>query len=96
MNINEFHTDIVFHPGETLSEKLEELKLSPKEFATFTEISEETIMSILKGEASVTPEMAVLFEKILKIPASFWIKRQSNYNKYKTKEIIKKKKKKNK
>lgn len=91
MNINEFNTDITFHPGETLSEKLEELKINTKEFATLTEISEETIISILKGETSVTPEIAILFESILKIPTSFWIKKQSNYDRYKTKKIIKNK-----
>ena len=33
VTINEFNTDIVFHPGETLAEKLEELKMGPKELS---------------------------------------------------------------
>jgi plasmid maintenance system antidote protein VapI len=66
-----------------LSEKLEELKLSLEEFATLTKIPKKTIILILKGEVSVTPEIAILFENILKIPTSFRIKRQSNYDKYK-------------
>lgn len=84
--VNEFHTDIAFHPGETLAEKLEELKMGPKEFAIRTGKPEKTIIAILKGDSSITPEMAVLFESVLKIPASFWIKRQYSYDEYKARE----------
>jgi HTH-type transcriptional regulator/antitoxin HigA len=83
---NEFFTDIAFHPGETLAEKLEELKMGPKEFAIRTGKPEKTIIAILKGDSSITPEMAVLFESVLKIPARFWIKRQFNFDEYKARE----------
>jgi len=84
--VNEFHLDIAFHPGETLAEKLEELKMGPKEFAIRTEKPEKTIIAILKGDSSITPEMAVQFESVLKIPARFWIKRQYSYDEYKARE----------
>lgn len=84
--VNEFYADIAFHPGETLAEKLEELKMGPKEFAIRTGKPEKTIIAILKGDSSITPEMAVLFESVLKIPASFWIKRQCNFDEYKARE----------
>lgn len=84
--INEFYTDIAFHPGETLSEKLEELKMGPKEFAIRTSKPEKTIIAILKGDSSITPEMAVLFENVLKIPARFWIKKQYSFDEYKARE----------
>lgn len=84
--INEFYTDIAFHPGETLAEKLEELKMGPKEFAIRTGKPEKTIIAILKGASSITPEMAVLFESVLKIPARFWINRQLRYEEYKARE----------
>jgi addiction module HigA family antidote len=84
--VNEFYTDIAFHPGETLAEKLDELKMGPKEFAIRTGKPEKTIIAILKGDSSITPEMAVLFESVLKIPASFWIKRQFSYDEYKARE----------
>lgn len=83
---NEFFSDISFHPGETLTEKLEELKMGPKEFAIRTGKPEKTIIAILKGESSITPEMAVLFENVLKIPARFWIKRQYSFDEYKARE----------
>lgn len=79
---NEFILDIAFHPGETLSEKLEEINMGPKEFAIRTGKPEKTIIAVLKGESAITPDMAVLFEDVLKIPASFWLKRQQKYDEY--------------
>ncbi len=84
--VNEFYTDIAFHPGETLVEKLDELKMGPKEFAVRTGKPEKTIIAILKGDSSITPEMAVLFESVLKIPANFWIKRQFSFDEFKARE----------
>jgi len=84
--VNEFYTNIAFHPGETLAEKLVELRMGPKEFAIRTGKPEKTIIAILKGDSSITPEMAVLFESVLKIPASFWIKRQFSFDEFKARE----------
>ena len=77
---NQYTPDMVSHPGETLREKLEELKMGPKQFAVRTGKPEKTISLILGGESAITPDMAVLFENVLKIPASFWIRRQNLYN----------------
>ncbi len=84
--INQFKPDIVFHPGETLAEKLEELKMGPKEFAIRTGKPEKTIIAIIKGDSSLTSEMAVLFESILKIPADFWLRKQFRFEEYKARE----------
>jgi addiction module HigA family antidote len=85
-SINQFRPDIVFHPGETLADKLEELKMGPKEFAVRTGKPEKTIIAIIKGDSSLTSEMAVLFESVLKIPADFWLKKQFRYDEYKARE----------
>lgn len=84
--VNEFNTDIAFHPSETLAEKLDELKMGPKEFAIRTGKPEKTIIAILKGDSSLTPEMAVLFESVLKIPADFWLRKQYRFDEYKARE----------
>lgn len=75
-------TNYAIHPGVTLREKLEELKITPKEFAVRTGKPIKTISNVLNGKSSITPEMAVQFEKVLKIPASFWMAKQANYNEY--------------
>jgi len=77
-----YKPDYAVHPGETLREKLEELEMTPKEFAIRTGKPEKTISEILNGKSSITFDMAVLFEKVLKIPANFWIKKQANYNEF--------------
>lgn len=80
--VNEFNIDLTFHPGETLAEKLEELQMGAKEFAVRTGKPEKTITAVLKGESAITPDMAVLFEDVLHIPARFWLKRQYEYDEY--------------
>jgi HTH-type transcriptional regulator / antitoxin HigA len=77
---NEYIPQTVSHPGLTLREKLEELGMSQKEFAVRTGKPEQTIVKIINGESSLTPDMAVQFESVLGIPANFWLKRQQNYD----------------
>jgi addiction module HigA family antidote len=74
---NQYFPETVTHPGETLREKLEELEMGSKEFAIRTGKPEKTISEVLNGNSSITPEMAVQFEKVLKIPAQFWLRRQA-------------------
>lgn len=79
---SQYIPDVVFHPAVTLNEKLEEMGMSIKEFALRTGKPEKTIIAVLKEESSVTPEMAILFEKVTQIPAQFWINKQARYNEY--------------
>ena len=82
MAINQYIPTIVFHPAETLREKLEEMGMGIKEFALRTGKPEKTIIAVLNEESSLTPEMAVLFENVTKIPANFWINKQARFNEY--------------
>ena len=70
----------VSHPGTTLDEKLKEMGMSVKEFAVRTSKPEKTVIAIIKGDSSITPEMAVAFESVTKIPANFWMNRQRIYD----------------
>jgi addiction module HigA family antidote len=70
----------VSHPGTTLDEKLKEMGMTVKEFAVRTSKPEKTVIAIIKGDSSITPEMAVAFESVTKIPANFWMNRQRNYD----------------
>lgn len=84
-----YNPNYAIHPGETLREKLEELQMRPNEFAIRTGKPTKTISNILNAKSSITPEMAVQFEKVLSIPAIFWIKKQANYNEFIAKEKYK-------
>ncbi len=77
---NQYRPQTVSHPGSTLAERLEELNMGSKEFATRTGKPEKTISRILSGDSAITPDMAVLFEDVLHIPADFWLARQKNYD----------------
>lgn len=70
----------VSHPGETLREKLDELQMNPKEFAVYCNKADTIISEVLNGKRSITSDMAIQFEIVTKIPASFWLKRQNNFN----------------
>jgi len=81
-NQNQYFPQSRPHPGETLAEKLKEMAMSPKEFALRIGKPEKTITAILKGDSSITPDMAALFEYTTKIPAHFWMNCQRNYDEY--------------
>ena len=51
-NNNQYIPQVAFHPGETLSEKLDELRMGPKEFAVRTGKPEKTIIAFIKGKSS--------------------------------------------
>jgi addiction module HigA family antidote len=77
---NEYNPQSVLHPGIDLAEKLEELGMGVKEFAIRTDKPEKTIIAVMKGDSAITPDMAVQFEQVLKIPAHFWLNRQRQYD----------------
>lgn len=90
---NQYFPQSIPHPGLTLDEKLQEMDMGPKEFALRTGKPEKTIIAILKGESAITPDMAVLFESVTKIPAHFWMNYQRGYDEHiartKRQEVLK-------
>ena len=81
-NFNPANLAIVYHPGETLEEKLQEMGMGIKEFAVRVSKPEKTIIALIKGKSSITPDMAVAFELVTKIPAHMWLKHQRSYDEY--------------
>ncbi|WP_288594152.1 HigA family addiction module antitoxin [uncultured Victivallis sp.] len=79
---NEYMPPVMFHPGVILAEKLEEIKMPIKEFALRCQKPAKTIHDVLKGNSNITPDMSILFENVLKIPARFWMKLQGDYDEY--------------
>ena len=80
---NEYIPQSVTHPGITLTEKLIELGMGNKEFSIRVGKPEKTITAVTTGSSSITAEMAVKFEDVLNIPASFWLTRQRRFDEYK-------------
>ena len=82
MKENQYSPQIVFHPGETLREKMDEMRIGTKEFSMRAGKPEKTVIAILKGDSSITADMAVRFEYVTGIPARFWMKSQKAYEEY--------------
>lgn len=80
--ITQYYPQTVSHPGTTLAEILAEKEMGAKEFSVRTGKPEKTISDVLNGKSSITPEMAILFEQVLKIPSHFWTNRQRAYDEY--------------
>lgn len=74
-----YEPDYAVLPGDTLLETLEYFNISQAEFAQRTGRPLKTINGIIKGYVAITPESALQFEKVLGVPASFWINLESNY-----------------
>jgi len=72
-------SDLAIPPGELLAEELEARDMSQKELADRTGRPEQTISEIINGKKSITYDTALEFEKVLGIPASFWVNLESSY-----------------
>jgi len=79
---NRYSPQTAPHPGETLKEKLDEMAMGPKEFALRTGKPEKTIIAVIKGDSSITPDMAIQFESVTRIPANFWMNHQRSYDEF--------------
>jgi HTH-type transcriptional regulator / antitoxin HigA len=76
---NQYTPDSVSAPGETLEEVLQSRAMSQAEFAERTGRPKKTINEIVRGKAAITAETALQFERVLGIPAAFWMSREQNY-----------------
>src|SRR5882724_13472730 len=79
LNKNQYKPDSVSPPGETLEEILDSRSMSQAQLAERTGRPKKTINEIIKGKAAITAETAIQLERVLGIPAAFWIAREQNY-----------------
>lgn len=68
------------HPGLLVKECLEGLSLSVAEAATALHVTRQQLHNIVSGRSSVTPEMAIRFEKAFGSTADTWLQMQMNYD----------------
>lgn len=79
---NQYKPDFVTPPGDTLSELLEDIGMSQKELSDRMDRPEKTISEIIKGKSSITPDTAIQLERVLNVPAHFWIQREAQYQEF--------------
>ena len=68
-------------PGDTIQETLEIMGMSQAELAERMGRPKEKINDLIKGREPVTTATAFQLEKVLGIPAGFWLNREKEYRK---------------
>lgn len=68
------------HPGELLTEILEELGISQAKFARTIGVAPMRISHIVAGTRPVTAELALLFGHALNQTPQFWLNLQTTYD----------------
>ena len=66
-------------PGDTIQETIDTIGMSQAELAERIGRPKEKLNSLIKGNEPLTLKTAVLLERVLGIPASFWIEREKQY-----------------
>ena len=75
----EFNPDWVSAPGDTIADILAERNLPVAEFAKLLKSSQEDVMAVLQGRATITMAMARKLERILGGSVEFWMARDFQY-----------------
>lgn len=82
-NIIGLSNDFIIHPGETLAEVLKDKKMSQKELAIRTRMTEKYISAVINGQKNISSSFANKLEYALGIEKEFWMNLQANYEREK-------------
>ncbi|NTU68215.1 MAG: HigA family addiction module antidote protein [Chlorobiaceae bacterium] len=71
--------EVISCPGDTLAEQLDASGMTQVELAGRMGRPKKTINEIIKGKAEITSETAIQLERVVGIPADFWMNLERNY-----------------
>lgn len=74
--------DFATSPGETLLDSIEALGMSQVDLAVRTGLDKKTINQIIKGVEPITHKTALALEKVLRVPAHFWLNMEASYREH--------------
>jgi HTH-type transcriptional regulator/antitoxin HigA len=74
--------DFATAPGETLLDSLEALGMSQVELAERIGLDKKTINLIINGTQPITHKTALALEKVLRVPARFWLNLEAGYREH--------------
>jgi plasmid maintenance system antidote protein VapI len=80
--VNSWEPSVVFHPGETVGEKIQELKMTIQAISLETGIPISDLVSVLEGRSSISVTLASALEKATGISSRFLIAQQLRYDEY--------------
>ena len=67
------------HPGELIRDELKERGMTQKHLSEQTGIKPSVLSETINGKRPVSVRMAASLEKVLDIPAEYWLNLQSQY-----------------
>lgn len=75
----EIKKQLLTYPGDTIEETIEAIGMSKAELAERLGRTPKFINDVLKGEASITQELAIKLEYVLAVPAKGWLTLERKY-----------------
>ncbi len=66
-------------PGETIADLLDDHNMTQTELAKRLGVTLKHVNQVVNGGASISAELALGLEKVFRVPASFWLNRESLY-----------------
>ena len=78
----------LIHPGEIISDILEERNLTQKELAQRAGVSETFLSEVIHGKKDISKGLAIGLERTLEVPRSFWLNLQANYDAEKKRTLV--------
>ncbi len=72
--------DLIIHPGETISDVLEERGITQAELAARTGVTPAYVSNVIAGKKDISAKFAFALEYALGVPKSFWLNLQANYD----------------
>lgn len=68
------------HPGELLLDEMKERKISQIKIANQTGVKASFLNEVIKDKRSIHAHFALSLEKVLGIPAEYWLRLQMHYD----------------
>ena len=72
-------SDLAVPPGETLADEIMARGMSQRELATRLGRPAQVVNEIVRGKKAITDDTALGLEKVLGIPAAFWVNLEQSY-----------------
>ena len=73
------YSDLAIPPGETLADEIMARGMSQKELAARLGRPAQVVNEIVRGKKAITDDTALGLEKVLGIPAAFWVNLEQSY-----------------
>ena len=76
---SEVHSDLAIPPGETLADEIAARGMSLTDLTARLGQPVRVVKEIVRGKKAITEDTALGLEKVLGIPAMFWVNLEQNY-----------------